>query len=215
MFCTSGPVSCCLCRFIVSSLHSFSISLLFPEHGTPTSVAFVATDPNQVVVSFDAGETLLYDLNTEQSVTALETQTKDGMRWTFWTVNSPLCSRLEMTCEHMVIEINETDRIVCFLSQAASWSTVLWVTRLSPSPSLHMRTAPSDSWITKQVLCWRNLSSFLRDRSSFLVLKITQAYFQNFAMVMFLLTYQYSSEFTDVCFWGGKQTQSLLWPQLL
>uniref|UniRef100_A0A3P8VFA9 Striatin 4 n=1 Tax=Cynoglossus semilaevis TaxID=244447 RepID=A0A3P8VFA9_CYNSE len=46
--------------------------LLFPtfptsEHGTPTSVAFVATDPNQVVVSFDAGETLLYDLNTEQS----------------------------------------------------------------------------------------------------------------------------------------------------
>uniref|UniRef100_A0AAQ5X0J7 Striatin N-terminal domain-containing protein n=1 Tax=Amphiprion ocellaris TaxID=80972 RepID=A0AAQ5X0J7_AMPOC len=51
------------------------------EHGTPTSVAFVATDPNQVVVSFDGGETLLYDLNTEQSVTALETQTKDGMLW--------------------------------------------------------------------------------------------------------------------------------------
>lgn len=49
-----------------------------PEHGTPTSVAFVATDPDQVVVSFDGGETLLYDLNTEQSVTALETQTKDG-----------------------------------------------------------------------------------------------------------------------------------------
>lgn len=49
-----------------------------PEHGTPTSVAFVATDPDQVVVSFDSGETLLYDLNTEQSITALETQTKDG-----------------------------------------------------------------------------------------------------------------------------------------
>ncbi|XP_037123404.1 striatin-4 [Syngnathus acus] len=48
------------------------------EHGTPTSVAFVASDPNQVVVSFDAGETLLYDLNTEQSITALETHTKDG-----------------------------------------------------------------------------------------------------------------------------------------
>ncbi|KAG7238742.1 hypothetical protein INR49_031258 [Caranx melampygus] len=48
------------------------------EHGTPTSVAFVAADPNQVVVSFDGGETLLYDLNTEQSITALETQTKDG-----------------------------------------------------------------------------------------------------------------------------------------
>uniref|UniRef100_H3CQP6 Striatin 4 n=1 Tax=Tetraodon nigroviridis TaxID=99883 RepID=H3CQP6_TETNG len=48
------------------------------EHGTPTSVAFVATDPNQVVVSFDGGETVLYDLTTEQSTTALETQTKDG-----------------------------------------------------------------------------------------------------------------------------------------
>ncbi|KAM9801565.1 striatin-4 [Neosynchiropus ocellatus] len=48
------------------------------EHGTPTSVAFVASDPNQAVVSFDVGETLLYDLNTEQSIIALETQTKDG-----------------------------------------------------------------------------------------------------------------------------------------
>lgn len=45
-------------------------------------MAFVATDPNQVVVSFDGGETLLYDLNTEQSVTMLDTQTKDGMFWT-------------------------------------------------------------------------------------------------------------------------------------
>lgn len=42
-------------------------------------MAFVATDPNQVVVSFDGGETVLYDLTTEQSATALETQTKDGM----------------------------------------------------------------------------------------------------------------------------------------
>lgn len=48
------------------------------EHGTPTSVAFVASDPNQVVVSFDGGETWIYDLNTEQSVITLETQTKDG-----------------------------------------------------------------------------------------------------------------------------------------
>uniref|UniRef100_A0A3Q1GD65 Striatin, calmodulin binding protein 4 n=1 Tax=Acanthochromis polyacanthus TaxID=80966 RepID=A0A3Q1GD65_9TELE len=51
--------------------NSFIVSRLFPEHGTPTSVAFVATDPNQVVVSFDGGETLLYDLNTEQSVTLI------------------------------------------------------------------------------------------------------------------------------------------------
>lgn len=41
----------------------------------------MATDPNQVVVSFDGGETVLYDLTTEQSATALETQTKDGTLW--------------------------------------------------------------------------------------------------------------------------------------
>uniref|UniRef100_A0A8K9US85 Striatin 4 n=1 Tax=Oncorhynchus mykiss TaxID=8022 RepID=A0A8K9US85_ONCMY len=35
------------------------------EHGTPTSVAFVNSDPDQAVVSFDGGKTLLYDLNTE------------------------------------------------------------------------------------------------------------------------------------------------------
>uniref|UniRef100_A0A3B3ZYI8 Striatin N-terminal domain-containing protein n=1 Tax=Periophthalmus magnuspinnatus TaxID=409849 RepID=A0A3B3ZYI8_9GOBI len=48
------------------------------RHGTPTSVAFVATDPNQIVVSYDGGETLIYDLNTEQSVTTLQTETKDS-----------------------------------------------------------------------------------------------------------------------------------------
>ncbi|KAL4647322.1 striatin-4 [Arapaima gigas] len=48
------------------------------EHGTPTSVAFVNSDPAQVVVSFDRGETLLYDLNTEQSIIVLESHTKEG-----------------------------------------------------------------------------------------------------------------------------------------
>lgn len=47
----------------------------------------MASDPNQVVVSFDAGETLLYDLNTEQSITALETQTKDGASKTLAPLN--------------------------------------------------------------------------------------------------------------------------------
>uniref|UniRef100_A0AAZ3S694 Striatin N-terminal domain-containing protein n=1 Tax=Oncorhynchus tshawytscha TaxID=74940 RepID=A0AAZ3S694_ONCTS len=49
------------------------------EHGTPTSVAFVNSDPNQAVVSFDSGETLLYDLTTEQSIMVLDTGTKDDL----------------------------------------------------------------------------------------------------------------------------------------
>lgn len=48
------------------------------EHGTPTSIAFGNVDLSQAVVSFDAGETVLYDLNTEQSIMVLEPQTKDG-----------------------------------------------------------------------------------------------------------------------------------------
>ncbi|KAL2095572.1 hypothetical protein ACEWY4_007720 [Coilia grayii] len=60
------------------------------EHGTPTSVAFVNCEPSQVVVSFDGGSTLLYDLNTEQSVMALETQTKDGSELINRVVSHPL-----------------------------------------------------------------------------------------------------------------------------
>ncbi|XP_026869193.2 striatin-4 [Electrophorus electricus] len=48
------------------------------EHGTPTSIAFGNADLSQAVVSFDGGETVLYDLNTEQSIIVLETQTRDG-----------------------------------------------------------------------------------------------------------------------------------------
>lgn len=74
------------------------------EHGTPTSVAFVATDPGQVVVSFDGGETVLYDLTTEQSTTALETQTKDGMFW-----SKPV------TADFPNSEISDIQRILCRL----------------------------------------------------------------------------------------------------
>ncbi|CAB1453850.1 unnamed protein product [Pleuronectes platessa] len=59
------------------------------EHGTPTSVAFVVTDPNQVVASFDGGQTMLYDLNTEQSISSLETQTKDGSELINQVVSHP------------------------------------------------------------------------------------------------------------------------------
>ncbi|MBN3277941.1 STRN4 protein, partial [Polyodon spathula] len=48
------------------------------EHGIPTSVAFVNSDPTQGVVSYRGGETLLYDFNTEQSILELETKSKEG-----------------------------------------------------------------------------------------------------------------------------------------
>uniref|UniRef100_A0A4W5K6E2 Striatin 4 n=1 Tax=Hucho hucho TaxID=62062 RepID=A0A4W5K6E2_9TELE len=59
------------------------------EHGTPTSVAFVNSDPDQAVVSFDGGETLLYDLNTEQSIMVLDTGTKDGSELINCVVSHP------------------------------------------------------------------------------------------------------------------------------
>lgn len=64
----------------------------------------MATDPTQVVVSFDGGETVLYDLTTEQSTTALETQTKDGM----------FCSK-SVTADFPKGEISDIQRIPCRL----------------------------------------------------------------------------------------------------
>lgn len=64
----------------------------------------MATDPNQVVVSFDGGEAMLYDLTTEQSTTALETQTKDGMS----------CSK-SVTAEFHESEISDIQRFPCRL----------------------------------------------------------------------------------------------------
>ncbi|XP_058269691.1 striatin-4 isoform X2 [Hemibagrus wyckioides] len=59
------------------------------EHGTPTSIAFGSVDISQAVVSFDAGETVLYDLNTEQSIMVLETQTKDDNQLINCVVSHP------------------------------------------------------------------------------------------------------------------------------
>ncbi|KAK3531638.1 hypothetical protein QTP70_025875 [Hemibagrus guttatus] len=59
------------------------------EHGTPTSIAFGSIDISQAVVSFDAGETVLYDLNTEQSIMVLETQTKDDNQLINCVVSHP------------------------------------------------------------------------------------------------------------------------------
>ncbi|XP_077467554.1 striatin-4 isoform X1 [Stigmatopora argus] len=84
------------------------------EHGTPTSVAFVASDPNQAVVSFDGGETLLYDLNTEQSVTALETQTKDGSELINRVVSHPSEALSVTAHENRTIRFldNKTGKVV-------------------------------------------------------------------------------------------------------
>ncbi|CAJ1065430.1 striatin-4 isoform X1 [Xyrichtys novacula] len=84
------------------------------EHGTPTSVAFVDTDPNQVVVSYDGGETLLYDLNTEQSTIALETQTKDGSELINRVVSHPSESVSITAHENRTIRFldNKTGKVV-------------------------------------------------------------------------------------------------------
>ncbi|KAK7882591.1 hypothetical protein WMY93_028765 [Mugilogobius chulae] len=84
------------------------------EHGTPTSVAFVATDPNQIVVSYDGGETLIYDLNTEQSVISLETETKDGSELINRVVSHPLEAVSITAHENRTIRFsdNKTGKVV-------------------------------------------------------------------------------------------------------
>uniref|UniRef100_A0AAQ4PDC3 Striatin 4 n=1 Tax=Gasterosteus aculeatus aculeatus TaxID=481459 RepID=A0AAQ4PDC3_GASAC len=92
------------------------------EKGTPTSVAFVATDPNQVVVSFDAGETLLYDLNTEQSVAALETQTKDGSELINRVVSHPSEAVSITAHENRTIRFLDNNTGICM--SRTDWSPV-------------------------------------------------------------------------------------------
>ncbi|KAK2831031.1 hypothetical protein Q7C36_016117 [Tachysurus vachellii] len=60
-----------------SSTPCISVLNKSKERGTPSSIAFGSVDTSQAVVSFAGGETVLYDLHTEQSIMVLETQTKD------------------------------------------------------------------------------------------------------------------------------------------
>ncbi|XP_064316276.1 striatin-3 isoform X3 [Phalacrocorax carbo] len=50
------------------------------EHGTPTSVDFIGCDPAHMVASFNTGSTVIYDLETSQSVVMLSSQTESGVQ---------------------------------------------------------------------------------------------------------------------------------------
>lgn len=51
---------------------------LFLEHGIPTSVDFIGCDPAHMVASFNTGSTVIYDLETSQSVVMLSSQIESG-----------------------------------------------------------------------------------------------------------------------------------------
>ncbi|OPJ83139.1 striatin-3 isoform A [Patagioenas fasciata monilis] len=50
------------------------------EHGIPTSVDFIGCDPAHMVASFNTGSTVIYDLETSQSVVMLSSQTESGVQ---------------------------------------------------------------------------------------------------------------------------------------
>uniref|UniRef100_A0A8C6JJ38 Uncharacterized protein n=1 Tax=Melopsittacus undulatus TaxID=13146 RepID=A0A8C6JJ38_MELUD len=49
------------------------------EHGIPTSVDFIGCDPAHMVASFNTGNTVIYDLETSQSVVMLSSQIESGI----------------------------------------------------------------------------------------------------------------------------------------
>lgn len=61
---------------VVSKDFFFPPSLL--EHGIPTSVDFIGCDPAHMVASFNTGSTVIYDLETSQSVVMLSSQVESG-----------------------------------------------------------------------------------------------------------------------------------------
>ncbi|KAM8807162.1 striatin-3 isoform 3-T3 [Eudromia elegans] len=50
------------------------------EHGIPTSVDFIGCDPAHMVTSFNTGSTVIYDLETSQSVVMLSSQIESGVQ---------------------------------------------------------------------------------------------------------------------------------------
>uniref|UniRef100_A0A8C6JHL1 Uncharacterized protein n=1 Tax=Melopsittacus undulatus TaxID=13146 RepID=A0A8C6JHL1_MELUD len=50
------------------------------EHGIPTSVDFIGCDPAHMVASFNTGNTVIYDLETSQSVVMLSSQIESGVQ---------------------------------------------------------------------------------------------------------------------------------------
>ncbi|KAM6131284.1 striatin-3 isoform 4-T4 [Pterocles gutturalis] len=50
------------------------------EHGIPTSVDFIGCDPAHMVASFNTGSTVIYDLETSQSVVMLSSQIESGIQ---------------------------------------------------------------------------------------------------------------------------------------
>ncbi|XP_075569488.1 striatin-3 isoform X2 [Pelecanus crispus] len=52
------------------------------EHGIPTSVDFIGCDPAHMVASFNTGSTVIYDLETSQSVVMLSSQIESGVQST-------------------------------------------------------------------------------------------------------------------------------------
>uniref|UniRef100_A0A8D0SIA6 Striatin-3 n=1 Tax=Sus scrofa TaxID=9823 RepID=A0A8D0SIA6_PIG len=50
------------------------------EHGIPTSVDFIGCDPAHMVTSFNTGSTVIYDLETSQSLVMLSSQIESGLQ---------------------------------------------------------------------------------------------------------------------------------------
>ncbi|KAL9849783.1 striatin-3 isoform 5-T5 [Geothlypis trichas] len=50
------------------------------EHGIPTSVDFIGCDPAHMVASFNTGSTVIYDLETSQSVVMFSSQVEPGVQ---------------------------------------------------------------------------------------------------------------------------------------
>ncbi|KAG8508715.1 Striatin-3, partial [Galemys pyrenaicus] len=50
------------------------------EHGIPTSVDFIGCDPAHMVTSFNTGNTVIYDLETSQSLVILSSQIDSGLQ---------------------------------------------------------------------------------------------------------------------------------------
>lgn len=78
-------------------------SLCALEYGIPTSVDFIGCDPAHMVTSFSTGNTVIYDLETSQSLVMLSSQTDSGKFVSFVSI-----SLLEL---NLISILHQIDRI--------------------------------------------------------------------------------------------------------
>ncbi|NXC31299.1 STRN3 protein, partial [Campylorhamphus procurvoides] len=91
------------------------------EHGIPTSVDFIGCDPAHMVASFNTGSTVIYDLETSQSVVMFSSQVESGVQ-----SNNHINKVVSHPTLPVTITAHEDRHIKFFDNKTVFWASVAY-----------------------------------------------------------------------------------------